>query len=175
MNSLYVGYHDVTVEGKERWQNLMMALQAFAGEERPMSFLLTFHWPKKIRFPSLLIRSQEVNSSLRNGLGANSSRAYFHHNIMNGSQGPHLKCWVSLCVLVAQSCPTLWDPMDCNPPGSSVHEIFQARILEWVAISFSRGSSQPRDRTRVSCTAGKFFTNWATREVSLSAHFSWAN
>ena len=43
-----------------------------------------------------------------------------------------------LC-LVAQSCPTLCDPMDCNPPGSSVHWIFQARILEWVAISFSRG------------------------------------
>ena len=70
-------------------------------------------------------------------------------------------------VLVAQSCPTLCDPMDCSPPGSSVHEIFQARILEWVAISFSRGSSQPRDWTRVSCTAGRFFTDWATREDFL--------
>ena len=48
-------------------------------------------------------------------------------------------------VLVAQSCPTLCDPMDCSPPGSSVHEIFQARILEWVAVSFSRGYSQIRD------------------------------
>ena len=57
------------------------------------------------------------------------------------------------------------DPMDCSPPGSSVHEIFQARILEWVAISFSRGSSQPRDWTRVSCTAGRFFTDWTTREA----------
>ena len=46
-----------------------------------------------------------------------------------------------------QLCPTLCDPMDCGPPGSSVHGIFQARILEWVAISFSRGSSHPRDRT----------------------------
>ena len=55
--------------------------------------------------------------------------------------------------------------MDCNPPGSSVHEIFQARILEWVVISFSRGSSQPRDWTQVSCTAGKFCTDWATREA----------
>ena len=52
--------------------------------------------------------------------------------------------------------------MDYSPPGSSVHEIFQSRILEWVAISFSRGSSQPRDWTRVSCTAGRFFTDWAT-------------
>ena len=52
--------------------------------------------------------------------------------------------------------------MDCSSPGSSVHEIFQAMILEWVAISFSRGSSQPRDGTQVSCTAGRFFTEWAT-------------
>ena len=59
---------------------------------------------------------------------------------------------------VTQSCPTLCDPMDCSLPGSSVHRIFQARVLEWVAISFSRGSSQPRDRTQVSCTAGRCFT-----------------
>ena len=49
-----------------------------------------------------------------------------------------------LSVLVTQSCPTLCHPMDCSPPGSSVHGIFQARILEWVDIPFSRGSSQPR-------------------------------
>ena len=49
-----------------------------------------------------------------------------------------------------QSCPSLCDPMDCSPPGSSVHGILQARILEWVAIPFSRGSSQPRNRTRIS-------------------------
>ena len=55
--------------------------------------------------------------------------------------------------------------MDCNPSGSSVHRIFQARILEWIAISFSRGSSQPRDGTRVSHTVGRFFTIWATRET----------
>ena len=54
-------------------------------------------------------------------------------------------------MLLAQSCLTLCDPMDCIPPGSSVHEIFQARILEWLAISFSRGYSQPRDQTLVSC------------------------
>ena len=57
-----------------------------------------------------------------------------------------------------QSCLTLCDPMDCSLSDSSVHEIFQARILEWVAISFSRGSSQPRDQTQVSCIAGRFFT-----------------
>ena len=65
---------------------------------------------------------------------------------------------VHACVLVAQPCPTLCDPMDCSPSGSSVHGILQARTLEWVAIPFSRGSSRPRDRSQVSCTAGRFFT-----------------
>ena len=59
---------------------------------------------------------------------------------------------------VAQSCPTLCDPMDCSLPDSSVHGIFQARVLEWGAISFSRGSSQPRDRTWVSHIVGRRFT-----------------
>ena len=65
---------------------------------------------------------------------------------------------------VAQSCPTLCDPSDCSLPGFS-HGIFQARVLEWVAISFSRRSSPPRDRTRVSRIVGRCFTVWATREV----------
>ena len=56
---------------------------------------------------------------------------------------------------VAQSCPTLCDPVDCSPPRSSVHGIFQARVLEWVVISFSRGSSWPRDRTQVSSIVSK--------------------
>ena len=64
---------------------------------------------------------------------------------------------------VTQSCPTLCDPMDCSPPGSLVHGIFQAWILEWVAISFSRGSSRPRDLTEVSHIVGRRFTVWATR------------
>ena len=65
-------------------------------------------------------------------------------------------------VLVAQSCPTLYDSMDCSPPGSSVHGILQARTLECVVLSFSRGSFRPRDQTRVSCTAGRFLTIGAT-------------
>ena len=67
--------------------------------------------------------------------------------------------------LVAQSCPTLWDPTDCRLPGSSIHGIFQARVLEWVAIAFSRGSSQPSDWTWVSHIVGRRFTIWATRKV----------
>ena len=59
----------------------------------------------------------------------------------------------------------LCDPMDCNLPGFSVHGIFQARVLEWVTISFCRGSSWPKDQTQVSCIAGRRFTLWATREA----------
>ena len=60
-------------------------------------------------------------------------------------------CLFCMCAQSAQSCPTLCDPMDCSLPGSSVYGIFQARILKWIAIVFSRGSSQPRDQTHVSC------------------------
>ena len=67
--------------------------------------------------------------------------------------------------LVTKSCPALCDAADCSLPGSSVHGILQARILEWVAISFSRGSSRPRNRTRVTCIAGGFFADWAMREA----------
>ena len=63
------------------------------------------------------------------------------------------------------SCVRLCDPVDHSPPGSSVHGILQARILEWVDISFSRGSSWPRDRTQVSHIAGRCFNLWATREA----------
>ena len=63
------------------------------------------------------------------------------------------------------SCVRLCDPMDCSLPGSSVHGIFQAVVLEWIAISFSRGSSQPRDRTQVFRIVDRRFTDWATREV----------
>ena len=68
-------------------------------------------------------------------------------------------------VLVAQLCPTLCNSMDYSPPGSSVHGVLQARILEWVNIPFSRESSWPRVQTWVSHMAGRFFTIWATREA----------
>ena len=69
---------------------------------------------------------------------------------------------------VAQLCLTLCNPMDYILPGSSIHGIFQARVLEWVAISFSRGSSPPRDQTQVSWIAGRHFTIWATKEADRS-------
>ena len=75
-----------------------------------------------------------------------------HDSILFGEQKWKVKAFVVQCC----------DPMDCSPSVSSVSGILQARILEWVAIPFSRGPSQPRDQTWVSCTAGRFFTIWAT-------------
>ena len=81
------------------------------------------------------------------------------------------KQWFPGCgVLFAQSCLTLCGPVDCSPPGSSVHGILQAGILEWVAYPFSRGFSWPRDWSWVSCIAGGFFTIWAIREVLAELH-----
>ena len=74
---------------------------------------------------------------------------------------------LSVCVLVAQSCLTLCSSTDRSPPGSSVHGILQARILQWVAVPFFRGSSQPRDQTQVSHIAGRLFTIWAKRKPIL--------
>ena len=69
--------------------------------------------------------------------------------------------------MVAQSCPTLFNRVDCSMPGSSVRGILQARILEWVAMPFSKGSSWPRDWTHVSCIAGRFFTVWGPGEAPV--------
>ena len=88
-------------------------------------------------------------------------------NHMPTLQGTLYLLWV-VGGLFTKSCPTLCDPMDCSPSGSTVHGIFQAIMLEWVAISFSRGSSWPRNRTHnscVSCTAGGFCTHWAIQEA----------
>ena len=100
-------------------------------------------------------------------LMSSGSVRYWSEDALRGNSVPSyrgLHCmfmWKS----VAQSCLTLCDPMDCNPPGFSVHGILQARILESVAIHLSRGSFWPRGWTRVSCIAGRFFTSWATREA----------
>ena len=76
-------------------------------------------------------------------------------------------------LLVSQLCETLCDSMDHSPPGSPVCGIIQARILKLVAISFSMGSSWPRDWTRISWIAGRFFTIWATREAQMKVYLSY--
>ena len=80
--------------------------------------------------------------------------------------------WNRICCLTSNLCldvksyQTLWDPMDCSSPGSSVHGILQARVLEWVAISVSRGSSKLRNQTQISLIEGRCFTIWPTREAT---------
>ena len=92
-----------------------------------------------------------------------NSEFYFPYAVSSWATAELYEAINSVCMpgdgLVAQSCLTLWDPMDCCPPGSPVHGIFQARILEWFAISFSRGSSWPRDQTQVSCITGDSLPN----------------
>ena len=86
---------------------------------------------------------------------------------VSATKGEFTELWEAVRVSqVAQLCPYLCDPMGCSPPGSSVHGILQARILEWAAISFSRGSSWPRDWTQVSRIRGRRFNLWATREAA---------
>ena len=92
--------------------------------------------------------------------------------VIPGVRFPKIILWKYICSLekvkVTQWCPTVCDPMDFT-----VHVILQVRILEWVAIPFSRGSSQPRDQTQVSCVADRFFTIWATRETHQFPYFCW--
>ena len=88
----------------------------------------------------------------------------------------HLSCLLTMCMCVCV-CVCVWerlsrvrlcDPMNCRLPGFPVHGILQARILEWIAIPFSRGSPWPRDWTLVSCIAGSFFTTWAIGKSLLT-------
>ena len=72
---------------------------------------------------------------------------------------------VYVCALSHFNHVWLCDPVDHSPPGSTVHGIFWARILQWAVVSSSRESSRPRDQTRTSCIAGRFFITWAIKEV----------
>ena len=111
----------------------------------------------KVRMLKMVSKSSEAKQEVWNG---------FFFTVLRKNQ----TCWhldlrfLSTRSEVVQSCLTLCDPMDCSLSGSSIHGIFQARVLEWVVISFSKGSSWPWDWTQVSCTVGRCFTVWATRE-----------
>ena len=124
---------------------------------------LTFEvppWANPVEHPSY---------SLPNNLGQGTTRTAArlpmdaHSWGQEGCNRPHPCTEVGKVKLL--SCVRLCDPMDCSLPGSSVHGIFQAIVLEWIAISFSRGSSQSRDWTWVSRIVDRCFTVWATREV----------
>ena len=84
-----------------------------------------------------------------------------------GSLTLNMCCVMKVKLLFAQSRPTLWDPMDWSPSGSSIHGILHARILGWVSLPFFRWSSWARDRIQLSCIAGWFFSIWATGELEF--------
>ena len=143
-------------------------------KRKPVYLLFKILLTKHMHFShqaNLILSIQNQHRPLR-------SRAWAHEtapNCRRQSQGWDFGAFDQLvAVLVAQSCLTLCKPMDWSPPGSSVHEILQTRILERVAMPFFRESSRPRDQTQVSGIAGRFFILWATREtwrVSMT-HFS---
>ena len=82
----------------------------------------------------------------------------------------HDRSDLAAAAAVIQLCLTLCHPMDCSPPGTSAHRLLQVRMMKWVAIPFSKGSSQPRDQTQVSHIAGRFFTLWATKKPPWSIY-----
>ena len=110
--------------------------------------------------------TDSMNMSLSKlGIGDGQGMAYCSPWSHKESDTAERLNWTELSeVKVTQLHLTLCNPMDCSPSGCSVHGILRARILEWVAIPFSRGSSQPKGQTWVSCIAGRFFTVWATWE-----------
>ena len=155
-------------------------------QDKSYSAIRVQHWRENdllLSFPHLGLAvpgEKELFSESEQGWGTGSSKIKRKNYLMNqnraGGQDPaksisqRVQCYIPqtydsaqlsaccYCCLVTQLCPTPCDPMDCSPPGSSVQGILQARILEWVAISFSRGSSRPRDGTHISYLAGRFFT-----------------
>ena len=97
-----------------------------------------------------------------------SLKVLIHRSALSLTMLPKMGLFCACVFLVTQSCPALCDSMDYSPSGSSVHGIFQARILEWIAFSFSRGCSQPRDWIRVSCIScisRRILYYWATWEA----------
>ena len=130
--------------------------------------LLCFRWPYicsyhvNILTQTILIRVESVTKEIIHTKYAPGTILNTLYVVTNF----HFKTkWSYKWSEVTQLCLTLCDPMDCSPPGSLVHGIFQAWILEWVAIPFSRGSSRPRDRTQVSRIVSRRLTVWATREA----------
>ena len=127
------------------WKCTTRASRGFNGFSQPGNWMPSIHTPHTHSlYKSLLVRLLQSRNSPTTSEGSLPARYSLHLQVHRSS--PHC-----CCCLVAKSCLTLCDPMDRSPSYSSVHGVSQARILEWVAISFSRGSCQPRDQTLVSC------------------------
>ena len=142
----------------------MKHLQDNSGSHWPWSQFSP--WLRKVKHLWCLLQGFTLVRLVTESLAAHSHLSLFDHSPLLGpSYSSTYNHWkTKMKVLVTKSCLILQNLMDRSQPGSSVCRILQARILEWVVISFSRGSSQPRDRTQVSRVVGRRFTVWATRE-----------
>ena len=127
-------------------------------------FALIRYWVEgpSFYFPLKLLHFSFLTSGLRTSASCFKLQLLSSAFLERNKSSCCLLSTMFVCAQSLQSCLTLCEPMDYSPPGSSVHGILQTQILEWVAMSSSRGSSQPRDQTRisyVSCFAGRFFTH----------------
>ena len=127
-----------------------------SNSKSPYSLLRLGRFPLDSVKPYHLCQGSNIQTTC---LSPGMKVAVAFHSLINNSfwNSVHWSFFMHFSMLATQSCPTLHNPMDCSPPGSSVHGILQARILEWIAILFSRGSSWPSSRTQVSCITGRFF------------------
>ena len=144
------------------WRKVMANLDSIL-KSRDITLLTKAHIVKDVVFPAVLYgcESWAIKKAEHQRIDASELWCW---NRTRPSDWTELRMkWSE----VSQSCPTLFDPMDCSIPGFTDHGFFEARVLEWVAISFSSGSSQPRDQTRASRVVGWRFTLWATRETQL--------
>ena len=168
--------HSSTLAWKIPWTEEPGRLQSMGslrvGHDWVTSLLLfTFmHWRRKWQPTSVFLpgESQEWQAWWVAVYGV--AQSWTRLKRLSSSSSNLSKNRPQLC-MSAQSCPTLCDPMDCSPPDSSVHGISQARILEWIFISSSRGSSPPRDWTQVSygsCIGRQILYHWATGKSSHS-------
>ena len=133
----------------------------------PLTKFFSVLLPSPLSFGECMLSVGKLALGIKKGQGQillSASGGYSCKLCFKYSKTNHLSLCLSSC-LVTQLCPTLCDPVDCSPPGSSVHGILQARILDWVAISLSRGSSQSRDWTCISwgsCVGWQILYHWAT-------------
>ena len=124
-------------------------------------------WTQRVWITAIWWRQGQISNSLTNA----SPHVLWQVIMMNCTYSNYAlrKSESEVKMLVAQLCLILCDCMDCSQPGFSVHGILQARILEWIAIPFSRGTSPPRDRNLDFLISGRFFTVWAPREALMKA------
>ena len=174
---------------KQRLGDLIFKFNLLNPQVRKSTYLPITTWWISLRIPSALSRGQcqMLRKSVHHGVWrvwGGLSGLWVREALPQPLSQIYRVSWLLMVLLLGLGAPAKCDSCSVvtfvtngarsqrarshglgSPPVSSLHGILQARILEWVAIPFSRGSSQPRDRTQVSCIAGRFFTFWATREV----------